>query len=201
MATKPKKLKIFSDCASYNNGRKDPDKPMIGAYYSCILDENDEILLEFTDFYEDTTNNQMELFGFIRAGYEFLKRHKSNQPYIIEVWSDSQYLIKSTNEYLPNWKRNGWKSSSGEVKNKDLWLIINALIDFKKPMIQFDFKWVKGHKGKSVKKEDDLFSYYNELCDSNANKTLKSFLEGMFICPENEFENIIERIKTNLRIE
>ena len=63
-----------------------------------------------------TTNNRMELMAAI-AGLIALTR-----PCSVKLVTDSQYVMKGIQEWLPNWKKRGWKTASKEpVKNADLW--------------------------------------------------------------------------------
>lgn len=86
-----------------------------------------------------TTNNRMELLAVIEA----LKTIK-NQSIPILVTTDSQYVKNGIQSWIHNWKRNGWKNSTGKpVKNDDLWKVLDTLVH------QFSIKWnwVKGHAG------------------------------------------------------
>ena len=63
-----------------------------------------------------TTNNRMELMAAI-AGLIALTR-----PCAVKLVTDSQYVMKGIQEWMPNWKKRGWKTASKEpVKNADLW--------------------------------------------------------------------------------
>jgi ribonuclease HI len=63
-----------------------------------------------------TTNNRMELTAVIRA-LAALKRPSS-----VEVYTDSEYVMKGITEWLAAWKRRGWKTADRKpVKNADLW--------------------------------------------------------------------------------
>ena len=63
-----------------------------------------------------TTNNRMEL----RAAIEALRALK--EPCHVVVVTDSRYLRDGITKWLPNWKKNGWKTSAKDpVKNRDLW--------------------------------------------------------------------------------
>ncbi len=85
-----------------------------------------------------TTNNRMELMAAIQ-GLEALK-----SPCHVDLYSDSQYVLKGISEWMPNWLKRGWKNSAGEpVKNQDLWqrLQLAAM-----PHV-VQWHWVKGHAG------------------------------------------------------
>ena len=98
-----------------------------------------------------TTNNRMELKAVIEA-LSALKR-----PCNVSVTSDSTYVLKGINEWLPNWKKRGWLTSGKKpVKNEDLWKSLDSL----KSVHNIEWHWVKGHSG----------HLENELVDQLANK-------------------------------
>lgn len=100
---------------------------------------------------EDTTNNRMELTAVIEA-LGALKR-----PCDVTLTSDSTYVLKGIQEWMPNWKKRGWKTASKKpVKNVDLWKKLDVLIVEHK----IDWQWVKGHSGHPE----------NELADQLANQ-------------------------------
>jgi ribonuclease HI len=85
-----------------------------------------------------TTNNRMEMMAAIVA-LETLKR-----PAKVKLHTDSQYLRNGITEWLPNWKRRGWKTADKKpVKNADLWQRLEAA---EKPH-QVEWLWVRGHDG------------------------------------------------------
>ena len=85
-----------------------------------------------------TTNNRMELTAVIEA----LKTLK--EACHIHLYTDSQYVIKGFNEWLPGWIERGWKNSSKkDVSNVDLW---KQLLELTK-IHQIKWIWVKGHAG------------------------------------------------------
>lgn len=179
-AKETKHLILYSDGGSVNNGKKEKDKPCYGSYcYIITTHKTHKITKQSTQIFEDVTNNQMELQGFIE-GVKYIK-HKlkmSHADYMIHltVVSDSQYLIKGCSEWLNNWKRNGWKDSSKKpIKNMDTWKLIDKLINSSNNNIIFEFKWVRGHKGKSVTMEEDPDSYFNEMCDTLLSEELKPY--------------------------
>ena len=64
-----------------------------------------------------TTNNRMELMAVIQ-GLQALKRPGLD----IKVFSDSKYVLNGISEWLPNWKKRGWKTAAKKpVLNADLW--------------------------------------------------------------------------------
>lgn len=85
-----------------------------------------------------TTNNRMELMAAI-AALEALK-----EPCEVALSTDSQYLRQGITEWLPGWRRRGWKTAGGEpVKNRDLWERLDAAAG--RHAVQWH--WVRGHAG------------------------------------------------------
>ncbi len=98
-----------------------------------------------------TTNNRMELTAAIK-GLEALK-----QPSEVELTTDSQYVKKGITEWLPNWKKRGWKTASKKpVKNADLWKMLDELAQ----QHSVSWHWVRGHIGHRE----------NEIADQLANQ-------------------------------
>ena len=87
----------------------------------------------------ETTNNRMELTAVIEA----LKALK--KPCNIVLYTDSRYVMDGVNEWMPNWKVNGWRTSNKKtpVKNIDLWQSLESLLEIHK----IKWVWVKGHNG------------------------------------------------------
>jgi ribonuclease HI len=85
-----------------------------------------------------TTNNRMELTAAIRA-LEVLTRGCK-----ILMHTDSQYVMKGITEWLPEWKRRGWRTAARKpVKNEDLWRRLDAAT----ARHDIEWCWVKGHSG------------------------------------------------------
>lgn len=111
---------------------------------------------EFSEGYEETTNNRMELMGVI-IGLEALIK-----PCSIDLYSDSQYVVKAfTEHWIDGWVKKNWKlNTSNPVKNIDLW---KRLLKAKEPH-QITFHWIKGHAGHPQ----------NERCDAMATQAADS---------------------------
>jgi ribonuclease HI len=85
-----------------------------------------------------TTNNRMEIMAAIQ-GLESLTR-----PSNVRLYTDSEYLRKGITEWVPSWKRNGWKTREKKpVKNVDFWMRLDSAT--RKHDVQWF--WVKGHAG------------------------------------------------------
>tara|TARA_A100001234_G_scaffold17844_1_gene14133 strand:- start:303 stop:737 length:435 start_codon:yes stop_codon:yes gene_type:complete len=90
---------------------------------------------------EKTTNNIMELTAVLRA----LEACLAERVYDVCIITDSFYCKNGISSWIHGWKRNGWKTSAGTpVKNKELWVAIDALVPKFKNV---EWRWVKAHNG------------------------------------------------------
>lgn len=104
-----------------------------------------------------TTNNRMEL----QAAIEGLRALTKECDVILTT--DSQYVRQGILDWLPRWKRNGWKTAAKKsVKNADLWRELDQ--QCAKHRVQWE--WVKGHSGHRE----------NELADQLANRGIDELL-------------------------
>jgi ribonuclease HI len=85
----------------------------------------------------DTTNNRMELTAAVEA-LKALKRACQ-----VEIFTDSEYLKRGITEWLPNWRRRGWKRKGGALANVDLWQALEAALS----QHTVTWHWVRGHAG------------------------------------------------------
>ena len=101
-----------------------------------------------------TTNNRMELMAAIKA----LESARTDES--LYLYTDSTYLQKGITEWIVNWKKNNWTTSSKKpVSNKDLWIKIDRL----NLELDIEWKWVKAHQSDN---SDDTF--YNNMADELA---------------------------------
>lgn len=92
--------------------------------------------LECSGGERQTTNNRMEL----QAAIQGLRALKSQA--IVELYSDSQYVLKGLREWLDAWKARGWRTADKKpVKNQDLWEILDGL----RATHDIRFHWIRGH--------------------------------------------------------
>lgn len=97
----------------------------------------------------DTTNNQMELAAVIE-GLRLLK-----QPCIVELYTDSKYVLEGVTKWLEGWIQKGWRRADKKpVANVELWKELLPLLE----KHQIEWHWVKGHSG----------DQYNEYVDALA---------------------------------
>lgn len=106
-----------------------------------------------------TTNNRMEILAVLE-GLRAL-----NKSCRLEIYSDSQYVLKGIDEWLPGWIRKGWINSQKKpVANVDLWKEMHTELE----PHQVSVHWVKGHAGHPE----------NERCDKIAKEEAMVFSRG-----------------------
>lgn len=143
-----KKVTIYTDGACSGN----PGPGGIGVILKFGEKEK-----EISCYNPHTTNNQMELMAAI-VGLTALK-----EPCEVELYSDSQYLIKGMNEWLAGWKNKNWRSSTGPVKNRELW---EQLDDLNKTH-KITWIHVRGHGDNE----------FNNRCDRLATTVIRTLVE------------------------
>ena len=115
-------------------------------------------LFEISGAHEHTTNNQMEL----TAVREALQRCIDASALDVCIWTDSTYVKNGITKWIHGWKTNGWKTANkSDVKNKELWVDIDALLAHMKNV---EWRWVKAHNGHPM----------NELVDALARHRAKN---------------------------
>jgi ribonuclease HI len=136
------RVEIFTDGACRGN-------PGPGGWGALLRFGDDE--KELCGGEAETTNNRMEMMAVIQA-LSALKR-----PCDVVLTSDSTYVLKGIQEWMPSWKKRGWKTATKKpVKNVDLWKLLDNAIQGH----TIDWQWVKGHSGHAE----------NEIADQLANR-------------------------------
>lgn len=138
------RVEIFTDGACRGN-------PGPGGWGVLLRFKDTEKTMKGSE--KQTTNNRMELQAAISA-LESLSR-----PCKIILTTDSRYVMDGVQQWLPNWKKRGWKTASKQpVKNEDLWRQLDDLT----ANHEIEWQWVKGHSGHAE----------NELVDQLANEAI-----------------------------
>jgi len=97
----------------------------------------------------ETTNNRMELTAAIEA----LNALKGSRDVLLHT--DSKYVMQGITEWMVNWKKRGWKTSSRQpVKNQDLWIALDEAIGHH----HVKWNWVKGHSGNQGNEDADALA-------------------------------------------
>ncbi len=130
-----KKITLFSDGSALGN-------PGPGGYGVILRFEDKE--REISGAEAHTTNNRMELLGVIE-GLRALK-----EPCIVDVVSDSSYVVKGINEWLDGWIKRDFK----KVKNPDLWSEYIAV----SKIHRVTAIWVRGHDGHIENERCDILA-------------------------------------------
>jgi ribonuclease HI len=152
------KVSIYTDGAARGN----PDGPGgYGTILSFTDSKGEEHCKELSCGYKKTTNNRMELMAAI-VGLEAL-----NRPCRVDLYSDSQYLVKAFNDHwIDGWLKRGWVNSQKQpVKNVDLW----KRLLLAKEKHDVSFHWVKGHDGHPQNERCDQLA--TQAADGNDLKT------------------------------
>ena len=99
---KQEKITVYTDGAAKGN----PGRAGWGAVFILRGAEGEKVF-ELGGRVAHATNNQMELQAVIE-GLRLLTRRSR-----VEIVTDSSYVAKGSKEWLPGWKRNGWKRKDG----------------------------------------------------------------------------------------
>jgi ribonuclease HI len=128
----------------YTDGGCDPN-PGAGGWAALLQFEKDGKIYsrELSGGDPQTTNNRMELTAAIQA-FRALK-----QPCVVELHTDSLYLKRGINEWMPKWEQTNFKN--GKIQNADLWQTLKAEM----ARHEINWHWVKGHAGNEFNERVD----------------------------------------------
>ena len=140
MTTIKKTCVIYTDGACLGN-------PGPGGWAALV--QIDEESTTISGGHPSTTNNRMEMQAVI-GSLSFLR-----EPFNIELYTDSRYVLDGINEWIDTWTKNNWRTAGRKpVKNKELWQELYALTN----QHHINWHWVRGHSGNQL----------NELVDNLA---------------------------------
>ncbi|GAP34623.1 ribonuclease H family protein [Piscinibacter sakaiensis] len=138
----------------YADGACAPSNPGPSGWGVVLIAPEGAGLSDHFGFIGPGTNQIAEL----TAAIEGLRRVPAGAA--VELFSDSQYVVKGLSEWRSGWERRGFRNSKGEpVANQGLWKTLFALADARRVRPQ----WVRGHAG----------DVYNERADGLANQALR----------------------------
>jgi ribonuclease HI len=83
-----------------------------------------------------------------------------NRPCRVRFVSDSTYLVRGMEEWVPAWKARGWRRKGGPPENLEMW----KELDRAAARHRVEWVWVRGHAG------DPRNEYANHLAVSAAKK-------------------------------
>jgi len=97
-----------------------------------------------------TTIEEMELLAAVEA----LRSLSAGS--LVELRSDSEYLIKGMRTFVFRWQRQGWRNRRGtELQHHELWMELVEL----NARLRIRWRWVKGHNGHPVQSRADALAY------------------------------------------
>ncbi len=138
-------IEIYTDGACSGN-------PGPGGWGFVIIDGKS--IKSFSGSEAATTNNRMELTAAIKA----IESVDINVSIILHT--DSTYVQKGITEWIINWKKNNWMTSSKKpVSNKDLWIKLDQYTTSR----DIKWTWVKAHQC-----DDSSDTIYNNMADKLA---------------------------------
>lgn len=146
---------VYTDGSCLGNGKRRA-KGGIGVYFGkndprfyTINPRNISEPLPKVDGYL-ATNNRAELTAVIRALLATPMHDRTL------VYTDSQYTISGLTNWMPGWKRKGWKKSNGDsVLNEDLWKTLDLLYSAR---TRTEIKYCKAHVGIEGNEMADLLA-------------------------------------------
>jgi ribonuclease HI len=143
--------------------------PVAGVGCYLIGDNIEPIYFKETLYFKPNTNNKAEIVAMIR-GLELIEENIKNESNFtkdeLTIYTDSAYTMNGITNWINNWKRNNWLTSKKEpVKNQDLWITLDNLLEKTKENFEIKFEKVKGHSG--IKG--------NEIVDRLANEAMDKF--------------------------
>ena len=137
---------VFTDGSCYGN-------PGPGGW-GAVRVRDGAILAQRHGAHPSTTNNRMELEAMI-AGLELIDPAEAE-----DVYSDSDLVVRTLNEWAAGWERRGWKRRAGPVRNLDLVKRAWALAQ-ERPRVRI--QWIRAHDG----------ARWNEYADALATAYLR----------------------------
>lgn len=101
-----------------------------------------------------TTNNVMEMTAMDKA-LAYIRDNENEAHFTI--YTDSNYVKQGMTVWIENWKKKGFRTAANkEVKNKDLWMSIDA--KYQKVKHRVKLEWVRAHNGNTRNEAVDLLA-------------------------------------------
>ena len=103
--------------------------------------------LQYFDFFGSSpvpgTNNA----GEVDAMYHGLLKSLDFNPSVVNVFADSEYVLRGVREGLNIWKNRSWMKPDGSpIPNAHNWQNLDGVLDvYRERNIPINFSWVKGH--------------------------------------------------------
>ncbi len=150
---------IYTDGSSRGN-------PGPGGWAGIVID--DKKVKEIGGREDHTTNNRMELTGAIRT-------LESVDEKDLEIYTDSEYVMKGMTEWVHNWQIKGWRTAAKKaVLNQDLWQELLRVSEDK----NINWKYVAGHSGDKM----------NDRCDEIATSFADGLAPSLYDGPRSQYK-------------
>ena len=135
-------LYIYIDGSAKNNGNHHSK----GGFGIVIFDDRRNLIDAYCEYFENVTNNQMELKAFLKT-FELLNTKYKDE--IATIYSDSAYCINILSSWIYRWSQNNWKTSNKNrtIKNLDIILALYKYYNIDFFISQINFVKVSGHNG------------------------------------------------------
>lgn len=157
----PKGINVFTD-----GSRILKENNFYGGYGIYFGDNDKRNKSEpYTD--GEITNNRAELFAILES-LNILEKEIEEKK-IINIFTDSEYSLKSVTEWYKKWEKENWKDKDGNIrKNIDYIIPISSILEKNK---NININHIYSHTGKK-----DFISIGNEKADNLAvNGTKQNF--------------------------
>ncbi len=106
-------------------------------------------LVEITGHEPCSSSNRAELLAVVKA----LGSLEADGPAVVHT--DSRYVIRGAEVWLPNWERNGFLTAQNRpVKNRDLWEYISEIMKKR----EVHFQWVPSSGGEPLHQRCDFLA-------------------------------------------
>ena len=184
---------LFTDGA-YNRGTK------LGGYASLLVFNNK--ITEIGCCVEETTSNRMEM----QAVIEGLRTAEKLGCETLEVFSDSEYVLKGLTNWSRKWRKFGWKRSKNsldEIKNLDLW---KEMVELAEGFNEVWASHVSGHTGRIGNERCDEIAEcfareeYMQLFNGNLSEYRLAHSIKLFLNPKRNwsagFRDVFSSLKT-----
>lgn len=162
--------KIFTDGSVSD---EDPEHKF--ASCSFVITWNEIVICYGTKGYKNKTITFAELVGVIWGLEEFRRKilpRTKLRPVPIEIHTDSQFVVQGFNDWMDNWRKNDWKSTTGkEVSHKVLFQTIDTMF-YSNP--EYSIKFFHIPRKLDV---NNFNSIMNRKCHTLAKKTTKMLKE------------------------
>jgi ribonuclease HI len=130
---------VYADESCLGNGRDGDNPGGAGGLIEYRSPQSEKLTrLDYWMSEPSTTNNRMALRSAIEALRIMSRKGKRLR---VHFTSDSEYLVKGMNEWLPGWKSRGWQRKGGPIVNIELWRELDEVANAH----DVDWQWVRGH--------------------------------------------------------